>query len=202
MALVGVSITKSVAFRDAVQEFSNVYHYQWTGLNPGVTLAEQLIDRLVELEKPLHGSSISFVRGRCWSAGGTNAENEMIIQKALTGVGTSGLSTSMDKERAYLIRWRAGVDSRGKPVYLRKWYHLQAQFSGAAVTAGITENATGFTTAQRTTIANQFNPFNPCVFNSGAVSANLVSEKNRGSVTTAEAHKYLEHHQLGDQWRS
>jgi hypothetical protein len=202
MALVGVSITKSVVYRDSVQEFSNVYHYQWTGLNPGVAMADDLIDRLVALEKPLHGSGISFVRGRCWSAGGTKAENEMISQKPLSGTGTSGLATSMDKERAYLIRWRAGVDTRGKPVYLRKWFHLQAQFSGAAATTAIINQDSGFSAANRTAIASQFNPFNPIVFNSGLTTGRLVSEKGREGDTTAEAHKYLEHHQLGDQWRS
>jgi hypothetical protein len=125
----------------------------------------------------------------------------MIFQKPLSGTGTSTLTTSMDAERAYLIRWRAGNDSRGRPVYLRKWYHLQAQFTGVSVTAAIITQATGFSAAERTTIANKFNDFNPIVFDNGAVTGRLVSEKARQGDTSAEAHRYLEHHQLGDMWR-
>jgi hypothetical protein len=202
VAHVGVSITKSSTFRDAVQEFSNVYYYQWSGLNPTESLAETLIDRVVELEKPLHGSNVTFVRGRCWSAGGTKAENNMIFQKALTGAGTGGTPLGMDKERAYLIRWRAGVDSRGKPVYLRKWFHCDITLAGASVTSSIIQNATGFSNAQRTSIAALFNNFNPIVFSNGVHTAGLVSSNNRPSTVGAEAHKYLEHHQLGDAWRS
>jgi hypothetical protein len=201
MAHVGVSITKTCVFRDSVQEFSNVYHFTWTGLNPGQSLATDLIDRLVTLEKPLHGSAVTFKYARCWSAGGTPSANNMIAQKTLTGTGTSTLSTANDAERAYLIRWRAGNDSRGRPVYLRKWYHLQAQISGASITAAITNQTTGWTSAERSTIANKFNDFNPVVFNGGLTTGRLVSANGREGDTNAEAHKYLEHHQLGDQWR-
>jgi hypothetical protein len=202
MALVGCSITKSCVFRDAVQEFSNIYHYRWIGVNPGEQLAEALIDKLVALERPLHANSVTFVRGRVWSAGGTKAENNMIFQKALTGVGTGATAQGYDKERAYLIRWRAGVDTRGKPVYLRKWFHLDAAVASIVPSSGVLQNATGWTTAQRTSIANVFNPFNPLDFGGLALPAELTSATGRSSVATAEAHKYLEHHQLGDNWRT
>jgi hypothetical protein len=202
MAMIGVSITKSTPFRDSVQEFSNVYHYQWAGLNPGEGLAEQFIDKLVTLEKPLHAATVAFVRGRVWSAGGTKAENNMIFQKPLTGTGSNSSGAPLDKERAWLIRWRAGVDTRGKPVYLRKWFHLDAVVGGVTLAAGVPLNTTGLSSAQRTAVANVFNPFNPLQVGSPLFDAQLVSPKGRPSTPTAEAHKYLEHHQLGDAWRT
>src|SRR5215216_599063 len=149
MARIGVSITKSTAFRNSTQEFSNVYYYDVDN-QPSEAQATTFIDNLTALEKTFHGTNVTFVRGRCWSAGGTKEENNMITQKNLAGTGVRTPVAGLDKERAFLFRLRAGNDSRGNPVYLRKWWHAEAQFvSGQSISTQIMEQTTGWSQAER-----------------------------------------------------
>jgi hypothetical protein len=202
MARIGIAITKSVAFRDSTQEFSNVYYYENGAALPNAAGADALIDEVTALEKGRHSSLVSFVRGRCWSQLGSPASNEMISQKALSGTGSQTADATMDKERAYLVRWRAGVDSRGNPVYLRKWWHSCGVYAGAAGApgSGILANASGFTQAQRDAIKAAADAFLTLVSAGGGWSLVAKSGRTR-SGTGDQAHKYLEHHQLGDMWR-
>ena len=197
MPIVAFSITKSKPFRDSVQEFTNVYHYN-PGSLPNAALADTIIDELVTKEKAFHDTSTTFVRGRCWSAGGSPSSNNMISQKSLSGLGALAPNTTIDAERAYLIYWPAGLDSRGKAVYLRKWYHSGGQIGGVTLLNTILTNATGFTTANRTAIASACDP----VRTVGPGGYDLCAESGRPNAGPAIAHKYLEHHQLGDQWRA
>lgn len=202
MAFVGVAITKRMAFRDATQEFTNVYHYQWTGLDPGASLAESLIDRLVVIERPLHATVVSFVAARCWNAGGTIQENDMIVEKVLNVAGTAVLRNEMDRERAFLFRWRAGVDSLGRPVYLRKYYHTCSHLNLTGLNSpAINENTTGIPQAARDQAEALVADLDPISFNNGSTVGRLISPTGRGVTGELECHKYLEHHQLGDQWR-
>lgn len=200
MALIGVSITKRTAFRDSTQEFSNVYHYTWGGLNPSNSLGLQIIDAIVAIERPYFADAVSFTYGRLWSAGGSIAENQMIAQKPLTGVGGAAAGSNIDRERALLIQWPAGFDSRGHPVTLKKWFHLcTGTWAGAVADAGIQANLTGFTTAQRATQAGVFDALRTVTVT--LIPMNLCAESGRETTGAAAAHKYLEHRQLGDQWR-
>lgn len=202
MARIGISITKSVAYRDSVQEFSNVYYYENGGALPSSTGASDLIDEVTALEKGRHSTLVTFVRGRCWSQVGSPAGNEMIHQKALSGTGSSTSDTAMDKERAFLVRWRAGSDSRGNPVYLRKWWHCCGAYGSAsgAVATTILAQTTGFAQATRDAILASANAFLSLISAGGGWS--LVAKNGRTRSGTGDAaHKYLEHHQLGDMWR-
>jgi hypothetical protein len=203
MSRIGVSITKTIAFRGGNQEFSNVYYYENAGALPDQTQAEGIIDTLTGWEKTWHSTLVTFTRGRLWSQGGSPGSNNMIFQKNLSGTGAQAVVTSMDRERAYLFRLRAGSDSRGNPVYLRKWYHSCGLFDGAvAVGTTILDNTTGFTAGNRTALANKADTVRTMVANGGPWE--LVSKGGR-QFTTGEqfqAHQYLEHHQLGDMWRA
>lgn len=202
MPRVGVSITKSVAFRGATQEFSNVYYYDVTA-TPSVASAEAMIDALVTGEKSIHATSVTFVRGRLWSQVGTPAQNEMIAQKNLSGTGARSQETSLDKERAFLFRIRAGVDSRGNPVYLRKWFHACGQFvSGQTLATGTLSNSSGFTQAERDAQVAQMTWVDNA--NGAGNGATLVAKSGRAPTAGAtwQAHQFLEHHQLGDMWRA
>lgn len=201
MARVGVSIEKATSFRGVSQPFSNTYYYD-TPLPVTVAVANSLIDHIVSLEKPMHTSNVDFKFARCWTAGGTKAENEMITQKALSGVGTNAsiVNNFMDKERAFLVRFRAGNDSRGRPVYLRKWWHLYLDtFGGASVTNTMLANTAGIAAGHATQLETWGNQFKSIT----ALPQNfdLVSDKGRQISGATKAHPYLEHHQLGDQWR-
>lgn len=204
MGQIGISIVKRVAFRDSIQEFANTYHYGSAGANPTEAAALALIDEVVTGEKVFHSSAVSFIRASCWSSGGSQAANQMIAQKLLTGVGSSSTSTAMDAERAVLIQWPAGLDSLGRPVRLKKWYHCFGAFGSVIMTNTLLQNATAFSAGERTTMANLADANtrlgSPEVWG-------LVAESGRqrtGGILSADppiAHKYLEHHQLGDMWR-
>lgn len=200
MAIVGVSITKTQSFRGAAQPFGNTYYYQ-TPLPVTEGVADGLITAVADKEKAIHGGGVSFVYGRCWSAGGTKSENQMLKQKPLTGGGAgSNPVAGQDRERAFLVRARAGSDSRGNPVYLRKWWHLSVGFiGGATVSQQALENTAQLTTAQRAALVAAFDDLKqitslPQVFT-------LVAESGRQITGDTVAHPYLEHRQLGDQWR-
>jgi hypothetical protein len=202
MTRIGISITKSVVFRNSVQEFSNVYYYDGLLGRPSVAAADTLIDELTAKEKAIHASSVTFVRGRLWEQTGDKATTEMVSQKNLSGTGSLSPDTGVDRERAFLFRLRAGVDSRGNPVYLRKWFHVQADILQQGLSPGTLSQATGFSTTTRNNQAALMAPFGTC--GSGPTLGTLCAKGGRQPTAGAqwEAHQFLEHHQLGDQWRA
>lgn len=203
MGQVTVSITKRTPFRDSVQEFSNVYTYGSVGLNPqNDAECDQIIDPIVTFEKAFHSTDVTFVKARMWTSGGTKATNNMIRTKTLSGTGSgSTYAPGVDKERAVLLQIPAGVDTRGRPVKLRKWYHVCGNVGSVGLTASINSQLTGFSTTDRNTIATQFNNAVLRV-NSDLWGLKAESGRERTDGGQAVAHRYLEHHQLGDQWRS
>lgn len=202
MARIGIAITKRVVFRNSTQEFSNVYYYDGLLGTPSNAEADALIDQASNREKAWHGVQVSFIRGKCWSQVGTPSQNNMLAQKNLSGTGALADNAQMDRERAFLFRLRAGNDSRGNPVFLRKWYHAAANMGAVAISAGILTNQSGFTSGERTTIVNTMNAIGS--IGSGSTLGTLCAKNGRQPTPGAqwEAHQFLEHHQLGDQWRS
>jgi hypothetical protein len=203
MTRVGCSITKSVAFRNSSQEFSNVYYFDNNAGAPNATEADALIDAVTTLEKTFHSTLVTFVRGRVWTQLGSPATNNMISQKNLSGTGARAAVGSFDKERAFLFRLKAGFDSRGQPVYLRKWYHACGAFAAAVtISASHLTQDTAFTSGERTSLANAMDGIRQIT--AGGMTWNLVAKSGRAPNVSAtfESHNFLEHHQLGDQWRA
>lgn len=202
MPRLGVSITKSTSFRGATQEFSNTYYYEM-GTMPDEAAAGTLIDNLVTLEKTFHSTLVTFVRGRLWSQIGSPSQNNMINQHNLSGTGARAAVSGMDKERAFLFRLRAGVDSRGNPVYLRKWYHSCGVFiSGLVVSSTILDNTTGFSTTERGNMVTAMQAIGDA--NGSAGVPKICAKGGRLPDVGAgwSGHQFLEHHQLGDMWRA
>lgn len=196
MTQIGISITKRCPFRGSTQEFSNVYHYTLAGgLLNGL---EGLVDEMVAVEKQLHSTKVTFIRAQVWTSGGSKADNEMQFQKDLTGTGAQPQNASQDNERAFLIRWRVGKSITGKPVYLRKWYHSCGSAAGVSPSTTVLANEGALATGDRTLVAAKAEELREI----GALETwNLCSESGRVAELPAECHQYLEHHQLGDQWR-
>lgn len=194
---IGIQITKSTPFRGVEQEFHNVYHF-W--LDTAVTApSSALIDELVTTEKALHSSAVNFRRAACWTAGGTKQQNSMLLKKNLTGTGSQTGGTSMDRERAVLIRWPAGFDSRGNPVYLRKYYHSCGSAAGQTLdTATILQNISQIPQTARDAIAAKAEE---CREVGVTEFWELCAASGRQVEGGAQCHPYLEHHQLGDMWR-
>jgi len=203
MSRIGISITKAVAFRNSTQEFSNVYYYTNLGGLPDVAGADALIDQLTALEKTFHSTLVSFIRGRCWSQAGSPSANEMISAHNLSGTGARTTVPSLDKERAFLFRLRAGSDSRGNPVYLRKYYHACGQFVAAStISSNILENSSGFSNAERTAQVNAMNGIGQLSGSGGPWDLCAKSGRMATAGQTWSAHLFLEHHQMGDMWRA
>ena len=202
MPRIGVSITKSTSFRGATQEFSNVYYYEVTDY-PTVTQAGTIIGNLTTLEKTFHSTAVTFVRGRLWKETGSKLTSEMIEQQNLSGTGARATISGLDPERAYLFRLRAGVDSRGNPVYLRKWYHSVGQFvTTVTVGTGHTSQSQSFTTTERGNLVGAMSAIGDA--NGSPLVPKLCAKGGRlpDVGATWSAHQWFEHHQLGDQWRA
>lgn len=202
MPRIGVSITKSCAFRGATQEFSNVYYYEVLNY-PSVAEADTTIDNIVTLEKTFHSTLVTFVRGRLWKETGNKLTSEMISQKNLSGTGARGTVSTLDPERAFLFRLRAGVDIRGNPVYLRKWFHAVGEFHAtASIVAGNQTQQTAFTSTQKNAYVAAMNAIGDA--NGSPNTPKLCSKAGRLADVGASwtSHTWLEHHQLGDMWRA
>ncbi len=186
----------SVSFRGVQQEFSNVYHYQRVGLVEASW--EGYLDEVVSTMRSLYSTDVSFKRGNVWSADGTPGQNTMLGTKNLTGTGNQVVNPNMDRERAFLVRWRAGKDIRGKPVYLRKWLHSCGSANGVGASNAVLQQTASLDTATRTAIQSKAEELREI----GTFELlNLCSATGRNAEGGANCHLYLEHHQLGDMWR-
>lgn len=129
---VGVTIIKSM-FRHGVagEEWSN--HYHLTGTDPANSTAwRTLFDLLVAQEKTLYSSACSVVRGygyddddptahAVWSVDLTASPNTPV-----PGTLSVASSRQMPSDAAAWVRWKLDrLNSKGKPVYLRKYFHDQ-----------------------------------------------------------------------------
>lgn len=199
MPQIGMSITMETAFRGGTQPFSNVFHYRAAGPGPITQEAYNiLVDEVVGILKQLTSTIVTFKYARCWTSGGTPAANAMQFEKQLSGTGVNVLNGSMDKERAFLFQWPAGRSRTGKPVYLRKWIHSCGACAGYNPSADVLQNTSAIPQASRDAIAVEANKLRII----GPVDEwLLVAASGREHTGPGTVHKYLEHHQLGDQWR-
>lgn len=202
MGQITVSILKKCAFRGAVQHFSNTYTYRSPGLNPSTTIAQDaIIDEIVNKEKAFHSTAVTFVKARMWSSGGSRAENVMLREKSLSGTGTAPTVTAFDPERAVLVQWEAGKDNRGRTVRLKKWYHVNGSFGNIAIAASHLTQQASFSAADRDAIANQADGLTRVGVSPEVWGLTAESGRERTGDGKPRAHAWLEHHQLGEEWR-
>jgi hypothetical protein len=201
MPQMSISITKATSFRGALQEFSNTYTYETPPVDQ-TAYSDTLINAIVDLERPMFAANVNFVRARAWSSGGTKAQNQQLAQKNLSGVGGAGTTpASLDRERCFLVRARAGEDSKGRPVYLRKYWHLNGGFLVNSLTDAQLGNTAQLDSSQRSQLVTKFNAFKTVVTTGSPIGSTLKAESGRQITGDTVAHPYLEHRQLGDMWR-
>jgi hypothetical protein len=201
VAKIGLSVLKRIPYRGSTQHFSNVYFYA-RGLG-GASDAEltAILDEVVAQEKLMHTSAVTFVRGRVWTADGTPQQNEMRVIKELTGVGSLASVTGMDPENAILLRVRAGKSSTGKPVYLRKFYRPQGPMLVGNWSGNVIQRSSQLPAAEMTAWKNAADTL--LAVGAGPDIWGLVAESGREVTQPAafECHPWLEHRELGDEWR-
>lgn len=198
----GISIEKKVSFRGFQQPFANVYYYRAATVPVTSTaILEAFLDTLVAKEKAIHSSDVSFTRGRVWNTNsGSQSGNQMRVDKTLSGVGACGGDSTMDRERAILVFWDAGLSSTNKPVKLRKWYHVCGKLPNASFFSDASkQNTAKLTSTEKTSLSNALT--NLRVITQGVDNFELIAKSGRQATDPMKIHDYLEHHQLGDQWR-
>lgn len=192
MAIYGVSITKEVNWRGHVEQFANVYHYNFLNLDDQG--ARQLVNRLIEIERPVHSNEVRFVEGRVWSAGGTPAENDMIgVYDAVAGTtGIAAQNSAMDREACILVHFDTNrQDSRSRKIKLRKWLHtcspLGAPETFLAGTTPLPANA-------RSVVADYANAvLDPLT---GTVTGNLCAPSGADANGSIQVGNWVEHHEF------
>jgi hypothetical protein len=120
--ILGVAVTKGTSWRGIAEEFTNVYHYD---TSTEVT-SEQVLNGIVNAERQVFGSNVSYLRGQVYGpADGTILQNQMLLQKDLTGVGAVDTGSITAKELTAVVSWDTGrVNTRGGRIYLRKYLHI------------------------------------------------------------------------------
>lgn len=193
MAVFGVSITKSMEWRGAQQEFSNVYHYQTAVGQPFDD--EGIIAAVVAAERPLHATSVTFETGRTWGPT-ENGPAASVMREIvdLSGQGGATPLTNAYKETALLISWPLGrYGSRNRPQFLRKWLHTLASggrgLDGSSRSDVSPQNVLDYIAAVTALSDPAFGDLDLC------------TADGRVPVGPAVQYPYLEHRQLGDTWR-
>lgn len=123
MARVKLAITKSTPFQGKAEEFSNVYTYEDVDID-SETAKNALVTEVVNAEKAIHASDVTFVRAQMWDVG--TPPNYMQLSKTLTGVGSMTPTAQMYRECAILCVWplpRAIRITRAFRRDLRKYVH-------------------------------------------------------------------------------
>lgn len=193
MAVFAVSITKSVPWRGAPEEYANVYHYQTT---PGELFPDEaVIAEVVRLEKLIFASNVTFRVGRTWGPTGEGPEASVTREIVdLSGTGALGPTAGMYRECAILIQWPLGrYGSRNRPQFLRKWLRTQAANGYPTNGADPLAEQPGAGSALRQYMEG-ITTLDPGGLGTDVLE--LVTETGRAPVAEPLAYQYLEHRQF------
>lgn len=122
-----ITLIKSFSYRGAAEEFSNTYHMD--GTTPASSASwKTLADNIIAAEKAIYPSTVSIVRGMGHKAGVKTAQwfyDYAAHSASVPGTaGTPAASVPMAGDAAVWIKWSTTqFTSRGKPIYLRSYYH-------------------------------------------------------------------------------
>jgi hypothetical protein len=138
-ALTGLTIIKAMPYRgEAAEEWSNHYHFAGSvPANPTAWAA--LFDNVVFYEKACYPSLVHVIGGYGYDSDDPNAH--AVWTHDISGSPVAGtLSTSGGQlapgDAAVWERWKTSrTNSRGKAIYLRKYFH------GAVIVEGTTADA-------------------------------------------------------------
>lgn len=123
-----ITIVKAFEYRnDPNEKWSNTYHF--SGTTPtGVAGWKALADAIIAKERTFLMDNVRFVTALGYEAGNPNAVQIIDYTVAPNTVVTGAISgTEGDRapgDAAQWVRWNTGTrNSRGKYVYLRKYFH-------------------------------------------------------------------------------
>jgi hypothetical protein len=126
-----VRLDKSFSYRGQPERWSNKYHL--TGGNPGSTAEwDQILAALTTAEKAVYDSTTTIVYASCYTSdtGAAVYTKDYTLSTPIPGtLGVGGVKMAGDQSA--WVRWWAGrYNTRGKLIYLRKYFH------GGQITTG------------------------------------------------------------------
>lgn len=190
MAQYAIQIEKEMSFQGVLERFSNVYTFD-TGTLESFNDAD-IINRLVQLEKAVHGTKVSFKQGKSYGIAGPNLGNVMREIIDLSGTGAVAGST-IYPECAVMIAFtlpRSPILKRRRVG--RKWLHVgQLPSLGSAtddVQKGIAQLPAD---VQNFYLTNYATPLVTEAWSGGATFAS-----NTDPFTSPDVHNWLEHRQF------
>lgn len=121
-----ITTIKSFMYRGKQEEWSNTYHFN--GTQPANAAAwKTLADALIAQEKTVINPNHSFVRAYGYNAGTAHsvAQIDYVALGGTLVTGTLPISGffPMSGDQCAKLRAQVGVNSRGRKVYLQKYYH-------------------------------------------------------------------------------
>ncbi len=122
----GIVLVKRFLYRGVAEEWSNKYHFTETAPSNG-TDWKTLYDAVIAKEKTLYTSDSHVVRAYGYTNTDNNAVNSFDYTAAaaeVAGTFSDGTATTAPGDAAGWVRWKTpDLNSRGKPIYLRKYFH-------------------------------------------------------------------------------
>jgi hypothetical protein len=134
-AVAGLTIVKKFTYRgDANEEYSNSYHLDGS-VPANSTDWKALADAMIASEKTCYPAAVSVVRAYGYDSDDPTAHSVWSYDYALgTGAvaGTyGGAFVEVPGDVAYFAKWKTSRNNtKGKPIYLRKYFHGGGASSG------------------------------------------------------------------------
>lgn len=128
-AVTGLTIVKRFLYRGNVdEEFSNTYHFKNAppGDDPSWTV---LMNDAINHEKAIFPTDVQFVRVYGYNSDDPNAHHAFVHDFTIPGPPPAGTMPSitgnrMAGDQAACVAWKTSrLNSRGKAIYLRKYFH-------------------------------------------------------------------------------
>jgi len=127
-SVTGLTIVKSFVYRgDATEEFSNTYHFK--NPPPGDDSSWTVVlNDVLNKEVTIFPAWVSFVRAYGYDSDDPKAHHVFFHDWTVPGPPPAGVlletGNRMAGDQAACVRWKtARLNSRGKPIYLRKYLH-------------------------------------------------------------------------------
>ncbi len=170
--ILGVSIEKELTWRGQAEQFANVYHFD----TDAGYMSEDLVQAVIAVERPAFSTQVKFRRAKVWGPTDQGViASEMLLQADLTGTGSRASNFLTGFELAAVVSWNTGrKNSKGGPVFLRKYLHV-----GAITTAGGPELGNTALPSQDLDILRNYGNGIKNVGGATGLAANLCDKKGR-----------------------
>jgi hypothetical protein len=134
--VVGITLVKRFPYRgDASEEFSNTYHL--TGSIPADSAAwKTLADALIAEEKKVYESDVTVIQAYGYDSDADDATAVWSYDYLGAGASVPGTGSftgvRCPGDAAAWVRWKTSrLNTKGKPIYLRKYFHCVEYLSGS-----------------------------------------------------------------------